>query len=79
MTTSPHAYEGRPRKGKRGVDLISHMLPFGRLWYAGQNAVNHAIGYAKHRRRSHDAVIRIYDEAGNVIETRERTGEFRKW
>jgi hypothetical protein len=39
-----------------GVDLISDALPFGRLWYAGQNATNHAIGYAKHLSRSHDAV-----------------------
>jgi hypothetical protein len=59
----------RPRKDHRGVDLISDALPFGGLWYAGKNAVNHAIGYAKHRSRSHDAVIRVYDEAGNVIET----------
>jgi len=28
-----HAYEVRPRKDKRGVDLISDVLPFGRLWY----------------------------------------------
>jgi hypothetical protein len=28
-----HAYEIRPRKDKRGVDLISDALPFGRLWY----------------------------------------------
>ena len=27
------------------------------------------IGYAEHRSRSHDAVIRVYDVAGNVIET----------
>jgi hypothetical protein len=27
--------------------------------------------------RSHDAVIRVYDSAGNVIETREHTGEFK--
>ncbi len=27
--------------------------------------------------RSHDTVIRVYDEAGNVIETRERAGEFK--
>ena len=33
--------------------------------------------YAKHRSRSHDAVIRVYDEAGNVIETHEHAGEFR--
>jgi hypothetical protein len=26
-------YEVRPRKDKRGVDLISDALPFGRLWY----------------------------------------------
>jgi hypothetical protein len=25
------------------------------------------IDYAKHRSRSHDAVIRVYDPAGNVI------------
>jgi len=31
---SVHAYEVRPRKDKRGVDLISDLLPFGRLWYA---------------------------------------------
>jgi hypothetical protein len=51
-----------------GVDLISDALPFGRLWYAGPNAVANAIGYAKHCSRSHDAVIRVYDESGNVIE-----------
>jgi hypothetical protein len=27
----------RPRKDKRGVDLISDVLPFGRLWYGGPN------------------------------------------
>jgi len=28
---SQHIYEIRPRKDKRGVDLISDALPFGRL------------------------------------------------
>ena len=28
---SAHVYEVRPRKDKRGVDLISDALPFGRL------------------------------------------------
>jgi hypothetical protein len=28
-----HAYEIRPRKDHRGVDLISDALSFGRLWY----------------------------------------------
>jgi hypothetical protein len=56
---SMHIYEVRPRKDHRGVDLISDVLPFGRLWYGGPNAVNNAIGYAEHRSRSHDAVIRV--------------------
>jgi hypothetical protein len=55
------------------------VLPFGRLWYGEPNAVAHAIGYAKFRSRSHDAVIRVYDEAGNVIETHEHAGEFKEW
>jgi hypothetical protein len=70
-----HVYEVRPRKDHRGVDLISDALPFGGLWYAGRNAISNAIGYAKFRSRSHDAVIRVYDEAGNVIETHEYAGE----
>ncbi len=65
-----HIYEVRFRKDHRGVDLISYALPFGRLCHDGPNAAN-AIGYAKHYSRSHDAVIRVYDEAGNVIETQE--------
>jgi hypothetical protein len=28
---------------------------------------------------SHDAVIRVYDEAGNVIETHDHTGDFKEW
>jgi hypothetical protein len=75
---APHVYEVRPRKDKRGVDLISDALPFGRLWYGEPRAVSNAIGYAKHRSRSHRAVIRVYDEAGNVIETHEHAGEFRE-
>jgi hypothetical protein len=42
-----------------------------RLWYGEPDAIRNAIGYAKHRSHSHHAVIRVYDEAGNVIETHE--------
>jgi hypothetical protein len=28
--------------------------------------------------RSHDAVIRVYDEAGNVIDTHEHAGDFKE-
>jgi hypothetical protein len=74
-----HVYEVRPRKDKRGVDLISDVLPFGRLWYAEPNAMSNAIGYAIHRSRSHDVVIRGHDESGNVIETHEHKGDFKEW
>jgi len=57
-------YEVRPRKDHRGVDLISDVPPFGRLWY---DTPDHAIGYAMHYSRSADAVIRVYDGLGNVI------------
>jgi len=73
-----HVYEVKPRKDKRGVDLISDALPFGRLWYGEPNAVSNAIGYAMHRSRSHRAVIRVYDAAGNVIETHEHKGHFKE-
>jgi len=29
--------------------------------------------------RSHDALIRVYDAAGNVIETHEHKGDFKEW
>jgi hypothetical protein len=62
-----HLYEVRSRRDKRGVDLISDALPFGALWYGQPNAVANAIGYAEHRSRSHDAVIRVYDDVANMI------------
>ncbi len=66
MFKGQHVYEVRPRKDRRGFDLMSDVLPFGRLWYGRRNAVSNAIG------RSQDAVIRVYDEAGNVIETHDQ-------
>jgi len=63
-------------EGKPGVDLISDALPFGRLLYAEPNARPNAISYAKFFSRSHDAVIRVFDEANNVIETHKQAGEW---
>ena len=63
-----HVYEVRSRKDHRGVDVISDALPFGRLWYGEPNAVSNAVDYAKFRNRSHDAVIRVYDHAGDFKE-----------
>jgi hypothetical protein len=36
--------------------------------------ISNAVGYAKFYSRSHDAIIRVYDEAGNVIGTHEHAG-----
>jgi len=79
MQSMMHVYEICPRKDKRGVNLISDALPFSPLWYAEPNATGNAIGYAKFFSRSHDAMIRVYDEAGNVIATHEHKGEFKEW
>ena len=49
------------------------------MWYAGSNVVSNAVDYAKFFSRSHDAVIRVYDAAGNVIETHEHAREFKEW
>ncbi len=67
--------EGR----ESAVDLISAALPFGRLWYDGANAASNAIGYARQYSRSHGAVIRVYDDTGNVIDVIEQKGEFKEW
>jgi hypothetical protein len=49
------------------------------LRYGAPDAVSNAIDYAKFYSRSHDAVIRVYDEAGEVIETHEHKGDFKEW
>jgi hypothetical protein len=54
------------------------VLPFGRLRYDGLDAINNPVGFAKFFSRSHPAVIRVYDEAGNVIETHKHKGEFKE-
>ena len=78
MTSSQPVYEVRPRKDHRGVALISDALPYGRLWYGKPDAVSNAIGYAKFFSRSHPAVIRVYDEIGNVVDTHEHAGDFKE-
>ena len=46
--------------------------------HGAPNAISNAIGYAEHFSRSHDAVIRVYDDVGNVIETHEHKGDFKE-
>jgi hypothetical protein len=45
------------------------------MWYGEPDAISKAKFFS----RSHDAVIRVYDEAGNVIETHKHAGEFKEW
>ena len=66
-------------KDRRGVDLISDAPPFGRLSYGDANAISNAISYAQFYSRSHDAVIPVYEEAGNVIETHVHKCDFKEW
>ena len=79
-TPAQDVYEIRPRKERDGVDLISDRLRYGPIWYAGPDAVRYAVAYAKYcsRSRSHRAIIRVFYEAGNVIETHEHAGEFKE-
>jgi len=77
--TASRCSEPHPRKDHRGADLICGALPFGRLRYGEPNAISNAIGYAKFYSRSYAAVIRVFDDAGNVIETHQHAGDFRQW
>ena len=67
-----HTYEVRPREDHHGVNLISDVLPFGVLLYL---EVREAVDYAKFYSNSRDAIIRVYDVAGNVTETHQHKGD----
>jgi hypothetical protein len=56
--------------------MRSHSAGFGA---ASQTQSASAIDYSKFRSLAHDAVIRVYDDAGNVIKTHEHAGEFKQW
>jgi len=70
-TTQEDIYEIRPRTDREGFDLVSDRMRYGPIWYAGPDAVRCAIAYAKYRSHagSHRAIIRVFDERGNVTET----------
>ena len=53
----------------------SDVLPFGGLWYPKSDD---AVSCAKFFSRSHDGLIRVYDDAGNVIQTHEHPAEFKE-
>ena len=80
-TAAQDVYEIRPREERDGFDLIGDRLQDGPIWYAGPDAVRRAVAYAKYRScsRSHRAIIRVFYEAGNVIETHEHAGQFKEF
>ena len=69
LTAGHDLYEVRPRKDREGIDLSSELFRYGPIWYAGPDAVRYAVAYAKYRSRSHRAIIRVFNEEGNVTET----------
>ena len=73
-TPAQDIYEIRPRKERDGFDLISDRLRRGPIWYAGPDAVRNAVSFAKYcsRSRSRWAIIRVFNESGNVTEAHER-------
>src|SRR5262245_8406562 len=75
---SIHIYEIRPRGDRHGFDLTSNALRYSPLWYRGSNAIVDAINYARSCSRAHPVVIRVYDATGNLIETLEYKGNFKK-
>jgi hypothetical protein len=76
--TSTHIYEIRPRADDHGFDLSSDALPYSPMWYRGPNAIGDAVHCAKSYSRSHPVVVRLYDDAGNIIENLEYPGDFKE-
>ena len=76
MESAKHVYEIRPSKHHRTFDLISNVLPLGRT--GGFLDAAAAVNQTKSCSGSHPFVIRIYDEAGDVLEAHEHDGDFRE-
>ena len=78
--TEEDRYEIRPREDQDGFDLNGDRLPYGPIWYTGPDAVRNAVAYAKYCSwsLSHKAIIRVFYEAGNVLETHEQAGDFKE-
>jgi len=66
MTLSTAPFESRMRISPRRKQT----WPF---------AISNIVDHAKFYSRSHDAVSRVYNESGNVIEAHEHAGDFKEW
>jgi hypothetical protein len=45
------------------------MLPWGKLRYGGENAVENAVRYAKFFSAAHETEVKVYNEAGTLVAT----------
>src|SRR6516162_8986233 len=70
-------FRSPPAQGSSRRRSRQRCAAFRRLWSAEPNSVSNAIAYALHYSCSHPVVIRVYDAAGNVIETHERKGRIK--
>ena len=75
MSSSQHVYEIRPRKDRRGLDLISERLPLGVLWFEGADANEDAVNYARAFSYPRPVIIRVFDESGMFAVTLESTDD----
>jgi hypothetical protein len=75
-STSIDIYEIRPRADQHGFDLSGDALRYSPLWYRGSNAIMDAVRFARSCSRSRRVVIRVYDPAGNLIETLDYKSDF---
>jgi len=57
------------------VDLLN--APWITIPFRREDTASNAVGYAMHTSRSHDAVIGVYDPAGNELET--QRAHFKEW
>jgi len=58
------------------VDLTWNFMPRNnRTWYGEPNALKNAIAYAEFRSRTHDTEVRIFNEAGEPIDTKRWSGK----
>ncbi len=75
-SSSMDIYEIRPRADQHGFDLSGDALRYSPLWYRGSNAIMDAVRFARSCSRSRRVVIRVYDPAGNLIETLDYKSDF---
>ena len=76
MSISQDVYEVRPRKDRRGIDLIGEQLLLGMLWFEGPEAIDDAVTYARASSYPHPVSIRLLDEFQTLAVTLELTEHF---